>query len=237
MSIGIEIIGPAFIMGFAGSLHCIGMCGPLALSLPVSHSNDLSRIIGSLIYNSGRIFSYTALGLIFGSVGNIIIATRWQSSLSLALGIIILLYLIVPKKYFHLSAANKLNTPFHLLRYQLGKLFKSDKRSSLFAIGILNGFLPCGLIYLALSSAIITANSINGGMFMLFFGLGTFPAMFATVVMGNYLNQNLRLKIRKVVQIMLFFMAVLLILRGMELGIPFVSPAYASENTAAASCH
>ena len=234
MSVGIEIIVSAFGMGFAGSLHCIGMCGPLALSLPVTHSNERLRFFGGFIYNVGRIFSYTVLGFIFGSVGNIIIATKWQSSISLILGIIILLYLLTPKKYFHLSPTNKLNKPFFLLRQQLGKLFQSNKKGSSFAIGILNGFLPCGLIYLALSSAIITANSVNGGMFMLFFGLGTFPAMFATVVMGNYLNQNIRLKIRRAIPIMLFFMAALLILRGMELGIPFVSPAFAK---AIVPCH
>ena len=93
MSVSAEIIGPAFIMGLAGSLHCIGMCGPLALSLPVSHDNNLSRISGGLIYNSGRILSYTSMGLIVGSLGKLIIATRWQSNLSIALGIIILLYL------------------------------------------------------------------------------------------------------------------------------------------------
>jgi len=224
MSISVEIIGPAFIMGMAGSLHCIGMCGPLALSLPVSHNNNLSRISGGLIYNSGRILSYTSMGLIFGSMGNLIIAARWQSSLSIDLGIIILLYLLFPKKYFHFSTASTLGKPFVLLRQQLGKLFQSKKLSSLLFIGVLNGFLPCGLVYLALTSSIISAGPANGGMFMLFFGLGTFPMMFATVLMGNYLNQSLRQKIHKTVPALLFFMAVLLILRGMNLGIPFISP-------------
>ncbi len=224
MSISAEIIGPAFIMGLAGSLHCIGMCGPLALSLPVSHDNNLSRISGGLIYNSGRILSYTSMGLIFGSLGNFIIAAKWQSSLSIGLGIIILLYLLFPKKYFHFSTATTLGKPFMLLRQQLGKLFQSKKLSSLLFIGVLNGFLPCGLVYLALTSSIISASPVNGGMFMLFFGLGTFPMMFATVLMGNYLNQSLRQKIHKAVPALLFFMAVLLILRGMNLGIPFISP-------------
>ena len=224
MSISAEIIGPAFIMGLAGSLHCIGMCGPLALSLPVSHSNNLSRISGGLIYNSGRILSYTSMGLIFGSLGNFIIAAKWQNSLSIGLGIIILLYLLFPKKYFHFSTTTTLAKPFMLLRQQLGKLFQSKKLSSLLFIGVLNGFLPCGLVYLALTSSIISASPVNGGMFMLFFGLGTFPMMFATVLMGNYLNQSLRQKIHKAVPALLFFMAVLLILRGMNLGIPFISP-------------
>ena len=127
MSISAEIIGPAFIMGLAGSLHCIGMCGPLALSLPVSHNNNLSRISGGLIYNSGRILSYTSMGLIFGSLGNLIIAAKWQSSLSIGLGIIILLYLLVPKKYFHFSTATTLGKPFMLLRQAIGKTISIKK--------------------------------------------------------------------------------------------------------------
>lgn len=238
MSIDAEIISTAFVIGFAGSLHCVGMCGPLALSLPVSHTNNLSRITGGLVYNSGRILTYTLLGLILGSFGKLIILTEWQSKLSLALGVIILLYLFVPKKYFHFTSSNSLNKPYLFLRKQLGSLFQSKKQSSLLYIGLLNGLLPCGLVYLALSSSAITANSIHGGMFMFFFGLGTLPAMFATVVLGNYLNQSIRLKINKAVPVLLFFMAVLLILRGLELGIPFISPAFPDGiDKVSVSCH
>jgi sulfite exporter TauE/SafE len=237
MSISTELIGSAFVMGLAGSLHCIGMCGPLALSLPVSHNSSLSRISGGLIYNSGRILSYAMLGLVFGSLGNLIIATKWQSGLSIALGIIILLYLLIPKKYFHFTTTSTLGKPFMLLRQQLGKLFQSRKLRSLYFIGILNGFLPCGLVYLALTSSVIAASPVNGSMFMLFFGLGTFPMMFATVLMGNYLNQSLRQKIHRAVPALLFFMAVLLILRGMNLGIPFVSPGFSGNQHEVVECH
>ena len=178
------------------------------------------------------------MGLIFGSFGNLIIAAKWQSSLSIGLGIMILIYLLFPKKYFHFSTATILGKPFMLLRQQLGKLFQSKKLGSLLFIGILNGFLPCGLVYLALTSAIISASPVNGGMFMLFFGLGTFPMMFATVLMGNYLNQSIRQKIHKAVPALLFFMAVLLILRGMNLGIPFISPELSSSHRQGAiECH
>ena len=237
MSISTELIGSAFVMGLAGSLHCIGMCGPLALSLPVSHNSGLSRISGGFIYNSGRILSYASIGLVSGSLGNLIIATKWQSGLSIALGVIILLYLLVPKKYFHFSTATTLGKPFMLLRQQLGKLFQSRKLSSLFFIGVLNGFLPCGLVYLALTSSVISASPINGSMFMLFFGLGTFPMMFATVLMGNYLNQSIRSKIHRAVPALLFFMAVLLILRGMNLGIPYLSPGFSGPHHEAVECH
>lgn len=233
-----EIIGSALVMGFAGSLHCVGMCGPLALSLPVSPSRNFSRITGGLIYNTGRVLTYALLGLLLGAIGDLIIVTEWQSKLSIALGIVILLYLFVPKRYFHLTSANVFSKPFLLLRQQLGKLFQSSKISSLFFIGILNGLLPCGLVYLALSSSAISASTVHGGMFMLFFGLGTFPMMFATVIMGNYLNQSIRQKINKAVPFLLFFMAVLLILRGMNFGIPFISPSFGSgSRSGMVSCH
>jgi sulfite exporter TauE/SafE len=231
----IEIIGTAFIMGLAGSLHCIGMCGPLALSLPVSHSDNLSRIAGGTTYNIGRIFSYAVLGLIFGSIGKLVVASHWQSRLSLILGGVILLYLFIPKKYFHFSRPTVFNRPFIFLRRQLGKLFHSRNFSSLFFIGILNGLLPCGLVYLALTSSVITGSSLNGALFMSFFGLGTFPAMMAAIVMGNYLNQQMRLKISKALPLLLFIMAALLVLRGLELGIPYVSPAYIRNDTV--TCH
>lgn len=232
-----EIIGSAFLMGFAGSLHCVGMCGPLALALPVSHTNNFSRVTGGVIYNSGRILSYTIIGLIFGSLGNLIINTQWQGKLSIALGVIILLYLFTPKKYLHFSANNKINKPFLLLRQQLGRLFQSKKHGSLFLIGVLNGLLPCGLVYLALSSSVITASPLNGSLFMLSFGLGTFPAMLAIVVMGNYLNQTIRHKINRAVPVLLFIMAALLILRGMEIGIPFISPAFVHDHHEAVFCY
>lgn len=237
MVISIELIGSAFVMGLAGSLHCIGMCGPLALSLPVSHNNGMSRITGGLLYNSGRVLSYAMMGLLLGSLGSLVIATKWQSGLSIALGIIIILYLLIPKKYFHFSSNTGLSKPFTLLRQQLGKLFQSRKMSSLFFIGVLNGFLPCGLVYLAVTSSVISANAWSGAMFMLFFGLGTFPMMFATVLMGNYLNQSIRKKIYKAIPALLFFMALLLILRGMNLGIPFVSPGIEGHAHDSVECH
>ena len=129
MSVSTELILAAFVMGLAGSIHCIGMCGPLALSLPVSYKNDLARVTGGSIYNSGRILSYSLLGLIFGSFGNLIMATRWQSVISILLGVLILLYLLFPKKWFHFNLTNFLSAPFIFLRERLGRLFQSKKLS------------------------------------------------------------------------------------------------------------
>lgn len=231
----IDLIGTAFIMGMAGSLHCVGMCGPLALALPVNHSDNLSRFAGGTLYNLGRIVSYAAMGLVFGSIGKLLIASHWQSRLSLVLGVIILLYLLIPKRYLHFSKPTAFNKPFIALRKQLGKLFQSKNLRSLFFIGVLNGLLPCGLVYLALTSSVVSGSTLNGALFMSFFGLGTFPAMMATILLGNYLNQQVRLKISRALPVFLFLMAALLVLRGLELGIPFVSPAFAANGTV--SCH
>ena len=119
----------------------------------------------------------------------------------------------------------------------MGQLFRTHKFSSLFSIGLLNGLLPCGLIYLAITSSFITGTSLKGGLFMLFFGLGTLPMMLAAVFFGNYMNQQLRTRLRKSVPLFLFVMAALLILRGMGLGIPYISPAFAAHTADAVSCH
>jgi len=188
--------------------------------------------------SAGCLLSYSVMGLLFGSAGGLIIAGRWQGNLSIVLGIIILLYLLVPKRYFRFPSNHFFSKPFLWLRELIGKLFQSRKFSSLFFIGMLNGLLPCGLLYLALSSAAVSASTLHGGLFMLFFGIGTFPAMFATVVTGNYLSQSLRRKVNTAVPVLLFFMAVLLILRGMNLGIPFISPALSTGHQhEAVSCH
>jgi hypothetical protein len=223
-------------MGLAGSVHCIGMCGPLALSLPIAQQTSFSRIAGGFIYNAGRIITYSVLGLLIGLLGDSFIHSQWQNSLSVAMGIIILLYLFLPKKIFHFSSTHFLSTPFILLRRKLGHLFQSKKAGSLFFIGILNGLLPCGLVYLALSSSAIMASAVHGGMFMFFFGAGTFPVMFATVIAGNYLNLSLRMKLNKAVPVLLFLMALLLILRGLHLGIPFISPEM-NHRAGGVSCH
>lgn len=224
MPVSNELVGSAFLMGLAGSFHCIGMCGPLAFSLPVSHHNKINRISAGLIYNAGRIFSYSLIGLLLGSFGDLVIAVKWQDKLSFILGAVILFYLIIPKRYFHLPTGKIFGSPFTMIQRQLGKLIKAKKLRSLFFIGLLNGFLPCGLVYLALTSAMVSADPLSGSMFMLFFGLGTFPLMFGTVLIGNYLSQSIRARMQHAVPIFLFFMAILLILRGMELGIPFISP-------------
>jgi sulfite exporter TauE/SafE len=220
-----QIIGLAFVTGAVGSLHCIGMCGPIALSLPMGERNTGGRLYGALLYNLGRIVTYSWLGLVLGLAGGFLITPKVQSTVSIVFGASILLYLLLPlpwKKNF--SKTPPAQRFFLALRKGLGKLLSTSTNQSLFGIGLLNGLLPCGMIYLALASSFLAGSAVKGGLFMAAFGAGTFPAMFAVAFFGSLVNQKLRLNFRKAVPFFLAGMAVLLVLRGLNLGIPYLSP-------------
>lgn len=225
-------------MGAVGSFHCIGMCGPLALALPVSHRSEWGRVVGGIIYNTGRIVTYSVLGLLLGFAGGFLVAAKYQHVLSISLGAIILVYLFIPKKFNTPSTlASYANKPFLELRTALGKLFRSKKYSSHFSIGVLNGLLPCGMIYLAISSSLVTGSALKGSLFMSAFGFGTFPVMISVVFLGNLFGQQLRSKMRKAVPVFLFVMALLLVVRGLNLGIPYLSPMVPVQASQPVICH
>lgn len=228
----------AISLGFLGSFHCIGMCGPIALSIPVKRTSELSVLTGSLIYNSGRIITYTCLGLFFGLLGQGFALAGWQNILSISVGILILGVLFLPK-----LSLFSINTGiiYHLLgklKSRLHQLFGIHTMRALFFIGLLNGLLPCGLVYLGIAGALATGDLINGALFMAAFGLGTFPAMIAITAARDYIDIRFRERVRKVVPVFVGVMAVLLILRGMNLGIPYVSPSIGKNgNTYHKCCH
>ncbi len=215
----------ALTIGLLGSLHCIGMCGPIALALPVPKSSNLIFFSGRILYNSGRIISYALLGLLFGFLGKGFVAWGYQQSLSIALGVIILILLFIPVKYKNkflgMNIILKITEP---LKKMIGNLFKRDSLPSFLLIGFLNGFLPCGFVYIGLAGATATGSPLTGMFFMILFGLGTFPAMLAVSLFGKLINLNIRRKISKAVPVFAFILAVIFILRGMNLGIPYLSP-------------
>lgn len=234
-----EIITSAFIMGAVGSLHCVGMCGPLALALPLGHRSNTGRVVGGMLYNLGRITTYSLLGLVLGLAGQTFMSGKAQQVFSIVLGGGILLYLLVPVKLKATSAVSAAaNKPFMQLRQALASLFRSRAYTSHYLVGVLNGLLPCGLIYMAITTSFLAGSALEGSLFMASFGFGTFPAMLAVVFFGNLANQQVRLQLRKAVPVFLGVMGVLLILRGMNLGIPFVSPELPEVAKAGAvSCH
>jgi sulfite exporter TauE/SafE len=232
-----------FLIGFFGSLHCIGMCGPIALALPSSTVSGWSFINGRVIYNFGRVFTYALLGLSFGLLGSSLYMFGFQQIVSISIGVIIMLWLIIPSgiknKVRNITGFNYFTVKFKSLFLPL---FKKKSIGSMFFIGVLNGILPCGFVYMAIAGALAvsSANPLNSMMFMILFGLGTVPAMLGTSIAGNFVNFNFKRKFAKLVPVFAVFLAVIFILRGLNLGIPFISPRFDMKHEAASKqilCH
>jgi hypothetical protein len=220
----------SFFIGLFGSAHCIGMCGPIAIALPVPNSNNISFVAGRLLYNIGRVATYSFLGAVFGLLGSRLVISGFQQSVSIALGVAIVIAVLIPPKYkakiTQHQVVQKVTLP---LKSGISDLFKRGTFSALFLIGILNGFLPCGLVYVALAGAIASGNAISGSAVMILFGLGTVPTMFAATVFGKFININIRRKISKAVPVFALVLGLLFILRGMSLGIPYISPKISAQ--------
>ena len=223
-------------MGLLGSFHCVGMCGPIALSLPLTHDSNLAKFTGALLYNSGRIITYAAFGIVFGLIGKSFALFGYQQWLSVFLGILIIFFIILPKRLSAFKSNNYILVFFEKLRSALGRLFARKNYSSLFSIGFLNGLLPCGLVYMADVVALAYGDVMNSMLFMAFFGLGTLPMMWSIAFFGNYVSVSIRQKIRKAYPYMMTLLACLLILRGLGLGIPYVSPKVILEKKGVIGC-
>lgn len=234
------IIFSALAVGFFGSAHCIGMCGPIAIALPVPNSNAFNFIAGRILYNIGRIFTYSFLGALFGLLGSRIVIAGFQQFVTIFLGVIILLVVLTPFKYKAKVTQHKLIQKITLpIKSGIGELFKQGTIPSMFLIGVLNGFLPCGLVYIAIAGAIASGDAVSGMLYMILFGLGTFPAMFAATIFGKFINLNIRRKLTKAVPVFAIVLAVLFILRGMALGIPYISPKISAQTVTQSEleCH
>ncbi len=218
-------IWTAFIIGFAGSLHCIGMCGPIAVALPVSGISRARHLAGRATYNLGRILTYSVLGLAAGLVGQTIRVSGYQQVLSIALGVVILLSVFLPGRFGAVLFGSRLHARlFEPIRRFWGRLFAQNSVKSMFVIGLLNGFLPCGLVYVALAGAATTGAPLPGALYMAVFGAGTFPAMLAVSLIGRLIGSGLRMKLRRLVPVGAVVLGLLFVMRGMSLGIPYVSP-------------
>lgn len=214
-----------FVLGIMGAFHCLGMCGPLALALPFNNSTVTDKIYGVSIYNLGRITSYTLLGALFGVIGQSVSLFGWQQMLSIILGTAIIIFMLIPKKAVNKLLISKFGCSFfNNIRRWLSEMLTKKQRSSLFAIGMLNGLLPCGLVYLAIAGSVATGSVIKSALFMASFGAGTLPVMWGVVFMGNHIGKSLRRRIKYVYPVFMILMASVLIVRGLNLDIPYLSP-------------
>jgi sulfite exporter TauE/SafE len=221
-------------IGALGSFHCIGMCGPLALSLPINHLSSVNKSFSILLYNFGRALTYTVMGILFGLLGQSFVLFNFQQGLSIFAGCLIIAFLIINKFGNHQTSF--ITKYASEIKSKLGVYLTSDKTLfNYFNIGILNGLLPCGLVYIALASAIATGNILHGGLLMFAFGLGTIPIMALTMLFGKFISINLRTKINRMAPVMILCVGILLIVRGLNLGIPYISPSHDKNHISC--CH
>jgi uncharacterized protein len=212
-------------IGIVGSLHCIGMCGPIVVALPLKKYNVASKITGAILYNSGRVITYSTLGILFGLLGRGIHLAGFQQWTSILLGIAMIISVLFPFVFREKITIAGLFSGFAArLILRLKKLFTDRSYFSLLMIGLLNGLLPCGLVYVAIAGAINTGEVFSGALFMMFFGIGTIPLLLVAILASDAIGQRIRLRMQKAVPYFVFMLGVLFILRGMSLGIPYISP-------------
>ncbi|MDO6517360.1 sulfite exporter TauE/SafE family protein [Zobellia galactanivorans] len=225
----------AVVLGLMGSLHCVGMCGPIAFMLPVDRSNEFKKFGQIFIYHLGRLLAYGIIGVVFGLLGKGLSIFGMQQKLSIIIGVLMILVILIPYKTFN---KYNLSKPIYKMvskvKNRLGKELKKKSPDTFLTIGFLNGFLPCGLVYMALFGAIAMGNAVQGGLYMMLFGLGTLPLMTVAIYFSGLLKGGIRQKVRKAIPVFVVIIGLLFILRGLGLGIPYVSPAPITEMASSA---
>jgi sulfite exporter TauE/SafE len=215
----------AFLLGLMGSLHCVGMCGPIAFMLPLDRHDKFKMSMQVFVYHLGRMGAYALLGLAFGFFGKGLYLFGAQQYLSIGMGILMILAMVIPQKKLNTF---RISQPVYRLisglKSRLGTLLKKRTADTFVTIGFLNGFLPCGLVYMALFASIAMASPLEGSLYMVLFGIGTVPLMTSAAFLGKLLKTPARKRIRQLIPIFVVLVGILFILRGLGLGIPFVSP-------------
>ncbi|UOQ51138.1 sulfite exporter TauE/SafE family protein [Hymenobacter cellulosivorans] len=202
------------------------MCGAIALALPGRPDAASARYVGGrLLYNLGRVTTYSVLGAAAGLVGQSLRLVGLQQSLSIASGLLILLLVGLPQRYAQaLSAGQGLSRPLAWVKNHLTRLFQQHSWRALYLTGLLNGLLPCGLVYLALAGALSAPGVLGAAAYMACFGLGTLPLMLGLSLTSRLVPLQWRTRMRQAVPYVASLLAVLFIVRGLGLGIPYLSP-------------
>jgi hypothetical protein len=229
----------ALLFGLIASLHCVGMCGPIAMMLPLDRNNEAKKGTQIITYHIGKLSAYGLLGLIFGLLGRSFYLAGMQQQLSIVVGILMIMVAVVPEKEF---AKYNFSKPIYRIitkvKSSLGQQFKSKSYKSLFTIGLLNGFLPCGMVYVAIFGAIAMQSISMGIVYMLLFGLGTIPLLTAVIYISNLLSFSFRGTLQKMIPLVAVLIGMLFIIRGLGLDIPYLSPSNLSLFVQAeTNCH
>lgn len=210
----------AFMTGLASSFHCVGMCGAIALALPIGKFSLFQAMLSRILYHIGRIMTYSFLGYIAGYFGSQFFIAGFQQQVSITIGVLMLL-LIIPSR---IRIFNPFQKQVLGLQRILKKYLNSKSPFGFLLLGILNGLLPCGMVYIALAGSMAANTPQQGAIIMAFFGLGTAPLMFGVSMVMKCLNNKVRQKINKYLPIYSFVLALFFVVRGMNLGIAYISP-------------
>ena len=220
-----EILFTALLLGLLGSFHCLGMCGPIAFILPVDRKNKFKMSLQTLLYHLGRMTAYGLLGLLFGYFGKGISMLGFQQKISLIMGILMVILAFVPaSKVLRFKPLASWNKIVYFIKNTLGDYLQKRSTLGFYVIGFFNGLLPCGLVYMALVGAMATGDPWLGALYMMVFGLGTAPMMTLAIYLGNFVSVKLRNKINKLIPYAVVIVGILFILRGLNLGIKYISP-------------
>lgn len=208
----------AFLLGLAGSLHCVAMCGPIALALPLDRAAR-GRLLASLfLYNSGRVLTYALLGAAFGLVSQVIEVAGFQKWMTIAAGVFLLGF-----AFFSLKMESRVANlpgigPLLLgVKTRLARLLKINSSSSVFAVGLLNGLVPCGLVYAAIAATLTTGSPLHGAFFMFSFGLGTWPLMLILGFGGQFFKSRFRQKMGWIQPALLGMAGLLILFRAFHI--------------------
>jgi len=220
----------ALILGLLGSFHCVGMCGPIAFMLPVDRTNSFRKITQIFTYHFGRLLAYSIIGLFFGLVGKSLYIFGFQQQLSIAIGVLMIIVVLIPVQTFNRYNFSK--PVFNIIskvKSSLGKALKKKTADTFLTIGFLNGFLPCGLVYMAVFASLAMQSTTQGSLYMILFGLGTIPLMTTAIYIGKFLNIKAKQRIQKAIPVFVIIIGLLFIIRGLGLDIPYLSPAPITE--------
>lgn len=225
-----------FLVGLAGSMHCAGMCGPIAMALPGGTAHGMTFVLGRMGYLAGRVVTYAIIGAAVGAGVGAVTLSGYETVLSLTAGGLMILtalgQILWHRSILPQAPVMKITAP---VRTGLQKMMRRHSVAALTGIGLLNGLLPCGLVLSAVFGSATQSDPLNGAMFMVAFGLGTLPMMGALALGGTVIFKRLG-SYRQIMPIVALLLGMMILVRGMNLGIPYISPKAPVANHHAACC-
>lgn len=226
----------AIVLGLSGSLHCVGMCGALVTGLPFSVFSGSKKTAAVTLYFAAKALGYGILGLLLGSIGSGVKFVILQRGLSIVAGLVLLAIVIFPAIKNKIPQSHALQ---RVLNQQYQQIFKNPSMRAFAGLGLLNAFLPCGLVYTAAAAALATGNPISGFVFMYVFGISSSPLLIALIVFEGRLQSKYRQYMNKVSYGLSLMVGLLLLLRGLNMGIPYLSPNFTTVDGQVQSscCH